>query len=322
MAINAVEMEEEATLREALLRHWGMRSVRMQPLASGHTNKSFLVDDGAREWVLRQSWAGKTRGQVEDEARVLAHLREATSLTALPSPVATRDGHAAVHDGKRWLHLFACLAGAPGSAPHTVTVEDAMRVLGTLHQALSTLPIRDVEPLAWLHQRLARVRSRPAPALPQALAGKLNLLLARIQAQLDTAETWPLAPTQWLHGDYHAGNLLQVAGRVQAVLDFDDAGQGSPSIEAAFALFALTRDAAAEDKLVFDAPAWDAGLAAYAAACPRVDVSSLRVRRDALSRLFCADQSLIHLEAAQRGLWTLGPGIGFLAGCRQLLAPP
>ncbi|MDI9654125.1 aminoglycoside phosphotransferase, partial [Burkholderia cenocepacia] len=38
-----------------------------------------------------------------------------------------------------------------------------------------------------------------------------------------------------------------------------------------------------------------------------------------LMTLFCADQTLIHLEAAQRGLWMPGPGIGFLGGWRQLL---
>jgi hypothetical protein len=45
----------------------------------------------------------------------------------------------------------------------------------------------------------------------------------------------------------------------------------------------------------------------------------MRVNRDALRVLFCADQTLIHLEAAQRGLWMPGPGIGFLGGWRQLL---
>lgn len=50
----------------------------------------------------------------------------------------------------------------------------------------------------------------------------------------------------------------------------------------------------------------------------------MQLRRDALMDLFCADQVLIHLEAAQRGLWMPGPGMGFLACWRQLLAstPP
>lgn len=50
----------------------------------------------------------------------------------------------------------------------------------------------------------------------------------------------------------------------------------------------------------------------------------LRVNRDTLRTLFCIDQILIHLEAAQRGLWQPGPGIGFLGCWHQLLndAPP
>jgi hypothetical protein len=46
----------------------------------------------------------------------------------------------------------------------------------------------------------------------------------------------------------------------------------------------------------------------------------MREKRDALVDLFCAEQTLIHLEAAQRGLWMPGPGMGFLACWRRLLA--
>lgn len=65
------------------------------------------------------------------------------------------------------------------------------------------------------------------------------------------------------------------------------------------ALYALARQPSGEDGFVFDAELWDAGRAAYAGP----------IAGDAL--LFCAYQVLIHLEAAQRGLWQLTEGIGF-----------
>ena len=68
------------------------------------------------------------------------------------------------------------------------------------------------------------------------------------------------------------------------------------------ALFAIARQET-EDRFAYDAGLWDTGLAGYGAA--------IAGDRDELMLRFCAYQVLIHLAAAQRGLWALDAGIGF-----------
>ncbi|RQZ61153.1 aminoglycoside phosphotransferase [Burkholderia cepacia] len=311
------------TLEPWLHRYWNIGPARMQALASGHTNKTYLVECDAGRAVLRVSWSGKPVGQVDREAAILGHLGDTRTalLPALPRLRPTVDAQSGVRlpDGS-WLHLFEHIDGSPGLPDQAEAgAIDAMRALAHLHAALAAIPVTESAPLAWLSARHARVAARAAPPLPGDLSDRYGTMIRRIGAHLDAAAHWLTGTVHWLHGDYHAGNLLYVGGAVSGVLDFDDVGQGAQWLEAAFALFALSRDAGRDDRFVFDARRWDAGLRAYAATRPDAVPDWMHDRRDALMALFCADQTLIHLEAAQRGLWVPGPGIGFLGGWRQLL---
>ncbi|VWD55327.1 aminoglycoside phosphotransferase [Burkholderia lata] len=322
--VNAMSRSDVKTLEPWLHRYWNIGPARMQALASGHTNKTYLVECDAGRAVLRVSWPGKPVEQVHREAAILGHLghpRTAPMLPVLPRLRPTVDAQSGVQlpDGS-WLHLFEHIDGSPGLPDDAEAgASDAMRALAHLHAALAGIPATESAPLAWLSARYARVAARPAPSLPGDLIGHNEAMIRRIGAHLDAASRWLTGAVHWLHGDYHAGNLLYVGHAVNGVLDFDDVGQGAQWLEAAFALFALSRDAGRDDRFVFDAQRWDAGLQAYAATRPDAAPDWMHDRRDALTALFCADQTLIHLEAAQRGLWAPGPGIGFLGGWWQLL---
>ncbi|WP_244097637.1 phosphotransferase [Burkholderia ambifaria] len=322
--VNATSRNDVKTLEPWLHRYWNIAPARLQALASGHTNKTYLVECAAGRTVLRVSWSGKPVAQVHREASILGRLgrlRTAPTLPALPRLRPTVDAQTGVQaaDGS-WLHLFEHIDGRPGLPDDAQAgAIDAMRALAHLHAALASIPVSEAAPLAWLSARHARVAARAMPSLAGDLGRDYATVIRRIRAHLDAAARWLTGPVHWLHGDYHAGNLLYVGNAVNGVLDFDDVGQGAQWLEAAFALFALSRDAARDDRFVFDARRWEAGLQAYAATRPDAAPDWMRVNRDALMVLFCADQTLIHLEAAQRGLWMPGPGIGFLGGWRQLL---
>lgn len=312
------------TLEPWLHRHWHLGPARLQALSSGHTNKTYLVECDSARAVLRVSWSGKPVEQVHREASILGDLgrsRTAPMLPALPRLRPTVDQQSGVQapDGS-WLHLFEHIDGSPGlpDDAHAGAI-DAMRALAHLHAAMVAIPVSESVPLAWLSARYARVSARAMPSLPGDLSSDYGTVIRRIGAHLDTAARWLTGPVHWLHGDYHAGNLLYVGRAVSGVLDFDDVGQGAQWLEAAFALFALSRDAGRDDRFVFDAQRWEAGLQTYVATRPDAEPDWISVNRDALMALFCVDQTLIHLEAAQRGLWMPGPGIGFLGGWRQLL---
>ncbi|WP_176730077.1 phosphotransferase [Burkholderia seminalis] len=322
--VNATSRSDVKTLEPWLRRYWNIVPARVQAMASGHTNKTYLVEYDAGRAVLRVSWPGKPAEQVRREASILGHLGETRTVPALPAlprlrPTVDAQSGVLIDDGS-WLHLFEPVDGDPG-LPHDAQAGaiDAMRALAHLHAALVAIPVSESAPLAWLSARHARVSARAMPSLPAGLSGDYDAVIRRIGAHLDAAAHWLAGPVHWLHGDYHAGNLLYVGHTVNGVLDFDDAGQGAQWLEAAFALFALSRDAGRDDRFVFDAQRWEAGLHAYAATRRDGVPGWMRAERDALMTLFCVDQTLIHLEAAQRGLWMPGPGIGFLGGWRQLL---
>ncbi len=85
----------------------------------------------------------------------------------------------------------------------------------------------------------------------------------RIDDALAAASALAAQPSQWLHGDYHLGNLLFTRDAVTGVVDFDDCGAGAPAVDLAVALYALARDPTHEPALRFDPALWRAGAAAY-----------------------------------------------------------
>jgi Ser/Thr protein kinase RdoA (MazF antagonist) len=271
---------------------YGIHDASVTPIEHGHTNASFLVTAGGARYVLRRAWAGKPVTQIADEEHVLAHLVAPCDVPRIV-PTLTGATHAIVDD--RVHHLFSVARGDLGprylaSGDHA-QMRAAMTRLAQLHRALAAVPCDPGEP--WLVARLARIHTGP-PGVEQ--------ILARIHQVLPASEG-----AQWVHGDYHLGNLLWTGGEVTAIVDFDDVARGSAALEAGMALFALARQPAGEDAFVFDAELWETGRAAYAGP----------IAGDAL--VFCAYQVLIHLEAAQRGLWQLADGIGFWPCWRSLM---
>lgn len=335
--MDSVEKMDVAALLE---RHWELRADSVRATPTGHTNKTYVARVDAREVVLRMSWKDKSERQVRDETTVLRHLAGAQALPAVPCLVPTRDGQACVQVHGRWLHVFDVIPGEVGEfgeaavdardgvyppasdtsdAARATGVASAMHTLARLHAALAGGIATDTDdPLSWLRRRQARVADLAGPMLPSMTPQQCGFLLTRIADRLSEEDAGVPGPVQWLHGDYHAGNLLYRDQHVCGILDFDDVGQGSPWVETAFALFALSRDVAREDAFVFDASVWDDGLHAYARIQPGAPIGWLRSNRGMLMHLFCADQVLIHLHAAQRGLWLPGPGMGFLGCVRQL----
>jgi Ser/Thr protein kinase RdoA (MazF antagonist) len=309
----------EQALRQLLETAWGLRRTRLEPLLAGHTNSTFLVHGDRPTSVARLSWPGKPAEQVTRECQAIELVRGKLGGVAVPTAVPTEGGHlhVATPDG-RWLHLFERIPGTAGVPVSQRGLEHAMRTLAALHAGLSRASLDTGLRTAWLAQRHERVLGRAAPPLAALTRPDVPATLRRIGAQLAAAEAWLEGPVQWLHGDFHGGNLLLADDRVCGVVDFDEVGRGAAWLEAAFAAFAFCRHAEDERAFRFDEARWAQCVGAYAGASGVAGARWWLDRRDALMILFCTDQVLIHLEAAQRGLWTPGPGMGFL-GCWETL---
>jgi Ser/Thr protein kinase RdoA (MazF antagonist) len=289
---------------DVLTAHYDLPGATVTALPRGHTNTSFAVDARGRRLVLRVAWPGKALEVVRAEEALLDVLR---ADGRFPRLVSTGAGapHSTV-DG-RVVHLFEALPGAHLTAPPTLAqTHAALATLADLHTALSPWPVASDDPLASLRARGARVFDGECTHWPAEVVACLPRVRRRIDALLTAATTQLAGPRpQWLHGDYHLGNLLFAGDAVTGVVDFDDCGVGAPAVDLAVALYALARDAAHEPTLRFDPELWRAGAAAYGTMSP------WRAPDPLAEDLFCAHQTLLHLEAARRGLWALTPGIGF-----------
>jgi Ser/Thr protein kinase RdoA (MazF antagonist) len=295
-------------LKKILSANWGLQQAQLERIASGHTNDSFLVRSMGRRYVLRRSWAGKSLGQVRREETILDHLARREGAPGAPRLLRTLGGASHLVTERRRLHLFEHIEGEPCEA--RACCEGALAALALLHRDLRTLPAASAG--SHLRARYRRVRARGAVKLPAEVTVELPQVLSSICKALSAVPGLNLGLDQWLHGDYHLGNLLCTAGEVAAVVDFDDAGWGPAALELAFGLFALSRLTQAEDRFQFDPALWQRGLDAYGRLDEATAERCRRAPQAELLKLFCADQVLIHLEAAQRGLWRLEPGIGFL----------
>jgi Ser/Thr protein kinase RdoA (MazF antagonist) len=294
----------DSSVREAL-RQFGIEGAELVRFERGHTNATYLVRAASGQFALRRSWRAKSREQLVREERALAAL----SARPVPRIIPTTDGRPSVVEDDHALHLFTLCAGEPGPAwlpldpAGQARIVAAMTELATIHRLLSSVPAAEVERWHWIAERLERVRSRESRMLPSGTARVLDRIttLLAIPLGLD-------AKAQWLHGDYHLGNLLWEEDRVTGVVDFDEVGCGAALGEVAMALFALARQDAGEARFAYDGASWRAGLRAYVEAS---GVGHGLEPCEELELLFCGYQVLIHLEAAQRELWALTDGIGF-----------
>jgi Ser/Thr protein kinase RdoA (MazF antagonist) len=293
-------------LAAVLNERWGILDAQLRRAQRGHTNQTFFVDAAAGRFVLRRSWPGKPEAQVTREERVLEHLARAAPELPVARLVPTREGAPRARHQGRWLHLYTRLVGEPcvsWRAPCSpARARSALALLGRLHGALASLPCADADPLAPLGRRLSVAAGTP--------------LHHRVHALIDEARAALGGPAVWVHGDFHLENLLFSGERASGLCDFDDVGPGACALDVAFALFAVSRDGHREDRFAFDRALFFAGLDAYRAAAPLSPVALEPL--PLYERLFCAHQALIHLDAAARGLWRLGPGIGY-APCAQRL---
>ncbi|MFH0176505.1 aminoglycoside phosphotransferase family protein [Streptomyces cacaoi] len=130
--------------------------------------------------------------------------------------------------------------------------------------------------------------------------------IAEVDGTFDAAamtELWDAAlsapewdhPPVWFHGDFHTGNLLTVAGRLSAVIDFGGLGIGDPACDLtiAFTLMSAGSRAAFRATLGVDDATWTRGrgwalttglnaYTSYAADNPRVAAQTTRQITEAL----------------------------------------
>jgi homoserine kinase type II len=219
--------------KAGLLAHWGIGpGAELTAAARGSNNRTVLVSQGDRRWVLRIS-QNLAAGQVLAEHRLLAHLRGRDLPFALPEPVPTVAGDIVVETADGPATLCHWIAGV---RPDPQTEAALVRIgagLALLSAAMRDLPLSDA-PQGWGDGPLAVL---PAGVGADELIAELTAagigpqqtqLLASSAARADAWYRSAVGhlPMQVVHGDLGPSNVLvdEQSGELTGILDFEIAG--------------------------------------------------------------------------------------------------
>jgi homoserine kinase type II len=216
-----------------LLAHWGIGpGADLAPAARGSNNRTVMVSQRGRRWVLRIS-QNLSAGQVLAEHRLLARLRRRELPFALPEPVPTVAGDTVVETAEGPATLCRRIAGVrpdPGSEP---VLERVGAGLGELSAAMSDVPHADA-PQHWERGPLAVLpagMSADELIAELAAAGVTTQQTRLLAASAARADAWHQCavrhlPIQIVHGDIGPSNVLvgEGSGELTGILDFEIAG--------------------------------------------------------------------------------------------------
>ncbi len=217
----------------ALLAEWGIGpGAEVTPAARGSNNRTALVSQGDRRWVLRVS-QNLSAGQVLAEHRLLARLRVSDLPFAVPEPKPALTGDTVVETAGGPATLCCWIAGVRPDPRGEPALKRIGAGLGGLSAALRNVPLGDA-PQRWGDGPLAAL---PVGVGADQLIAELTAAGASAQemrllaSSAARADAWYQSaagdlPVQIVHGDVGPSNVLvdERSGELTGVIDFEIAG--------------------------------------------------------------------------------------------------
>ena len=213
----------------ALSRHWGIEVSDCQRIVmSDHNALAWLTTPSGR-LVAKWSVAPQRFARLSELAGLTVWLAERGAPVS--APILTLDGASHAESDGALLVLQRLIEGGPLEVTNPDLVGAAGAVLARLHGELARYPHA-----APLHQS----SPTPSKSLPAQVMSWLDAqphhvpapLLASMRRLMGTAPTEPM-PTQLLHGDFRAANILCAGAQVLAIIDFEEARYDHPIAELA-----------------------------------------------------------------------------------------
>jgi homoserine kinase type II len=213
----------------ALSRHWGIEVSDCQRIVmSDHNALAWLATPSDR-LIAKWSVAPQRFARLSELADLTVWLAERGAPVS--TPILTADGSSHAESGQALLVLQRLIEGDPLEATNLDQVRAAGAVLARLHGELARYPHAG---------RLRQSSPTPSTSLPARVTSWLDgqphhvpsRLLTSMRRLMDTAPTEPM-PTQLVHGDFRAANILCSGTRVLAIIDFEEARFDHPIAELA-----------------------------------------------------------------------------------------
>lgn len=213
----------------ALSRYWGIEVSACERIVMSDHNALAWLATPSGKLVAKWSVAPQRFARLSELAELTTWLAERGAPVS--APVVTLDGSSHAESDGALLVLQGLIEGDPLEVANTDQVRAAGAVLARLHGELALYPHAD---------RLHQYSPTPSAPLPVRVTSWLDSephhvpspLLTSMRRLMDTAPTEPM-PTQLLHGDFRAANVLCAGARVLAIIDFEEAGFDHPIAELA-----------------------------------------------------------------------------------------
>jgi aminoglycoside phosphotransferase (APT) family kinase protein len=229
MTMHEGEVIADAALVRRLLAaqfpHWG--ELQLSAVQSAGTdNAIFRLGN---DMCVRLPRIGYAEPQIDKEYACLPRL--APLPLAIPEPLAL----GGPQDGFPWRWaVYRWIAGETARSERLRDMRDAARTLGQFVRALQACDASG-GPAAG---EATRGRGLPLSSRDARVRESIDTLedeydIRVLHAAWDTALAVPVFTGKpvWIHADLHEGNLLQVDGRMSAVIDFGLAGVGDPAAD-------------------------------------------------------------------------------------------
>jgi homoserine kinase type II len=200
----------------------------VQPIAAGTINSNYAVQTDRGAWFVRIN-EGKSEADVAWEAQLVAALAAGGVVTPPPEPARDGRPYASLAAGGKWVSVFPWRAGrhlGPGEITPDIAAAFGA-ALARLHQVGLDLPAGWRRRSIYDHDHLVARHARFAASADPVLARAIAVIGAGLSAASDAAALRGRATQGIIHGDLFRDNVLWDAGRLVAILDFEQASGGS-----------------------------------------------------------------------------------------------
>ena len=206
-------------------------------IAAGTINSNYAIETERGPWFVRVN-EGKAEADVAWEAQLVAALAAGGVVT--PPPVVARDGrpYAPLGATGKWVSVFPWRAGGH-LGPAEITAEIAGEfgaALASLHRTGLDLPVGWRRSSIYDHAHLVARHAGFAASGDPALARAIEVLREELAAASAASPVRDRAAHGMIHGDLFRDNVLWHAGRLVAILDFEQASGGSFAYDLAVCL--------------------------------------------------------------------------------------
>jgi Ser/Thr protein kinase RdoA (MazF antagonist) len=264
------------TAAEVLAAHW-LESARLEPVARGLINETFLVTAG-RRYALQRVSAIFDPAIHENIEAVTARLEELGLST--PRLVRTRDGRLFARFGDEIWRLMTWVDGHTFEAARSAgQIRAAARLVGRFHRALDDFDHAFVGRRLGVHDtgaHLTRLERAVAEHPRHRLIEQVEPLAAAILAAARELSALPELPDRVCHGDLKLSNLVfegatpPESERAVALVDLDTVGPMALAHELGDALRSWCNPRREDDPPVFDLDLMRAAVAGYAEGVDRL----------------------------------------------------